>query len=252
MSVACQKQYSLTVQSAAPTVDAYWTFQESGLATDRVDSVSGIHLVPKLNNANNATPGLFGNGLGFPETSVIGPSGFDTAFAVPLGIQTANGWSIFGWFKVPHWDAGNWALVPSMELSGEIIISWDPLGNGGFGPNGPANSVQFSCLDNNVNVLQPVNFVPTVGAWTFFHFFFDGAHVGYSINNGVPVFDLTTVGSFGAEPNGKLSIFQNWVAGSTGTIDVILDEVGFKLSRMLNAGEVTYLYNAGAGRTWPL
>lgn len=252
MSIACQKQYTLTVQAAAPTVDAYWTLQESGKLVNRVDNVHSIALVPNPNNVMDATPGLFGNGLAFPESTAIIPSGFSTAVVAPLGIQTAGGWSIFGWFKVPHWDTNNWFNTPTLELNGEIIISWDPLGNGGFGPNGPANSVQFSTFDNNVNVFQPANFVPVVGQWYFFHFFFDGTHVGYSINNGAPVFDLTGVAVFGAEPNGQLRVFADWVGVNSGTIDVILDEIGFKLSRMLTGPEVTYLYNGGAGRTWPL
>ena len=267
--IHCQRDFTIMVNAvSAPTVDAYWTFQtiQQNLSFpgsfDILDLVNSVDLVfsgtwfapPPLPVYNNAT-GIIGNGLACHEEGA--GASFGVFGNAHLGIQTANGWSVFGWFKVLHWADDlpfntGWSTAPNLTISNEIIISWDPLGNGGFGANGPANSVQFSTQDNNFNVFQPTNFVPTIGQWYFFHFFFDGTHVGYSINNGAPVLDLSGVAVFSPEASGDFSISQRWAKLDTATTSLIIDEVGLKLSRMLTPTEVTYLYNGGAGRTWPL
>lgn len=259
MSIACQKQYSLTVQAAAPTVDAYWTMQESGVNTNRVDKVNSVALVRfGVNPVMDAQPGLFGNGLAYPEKSAI--CGFDTGRVAPLAFQTTVGWSIFGWFKVLHWADNppfntGWSFPPTLNLGYfgvNIYMSWDPLGAPYFGPAGAPNTVTFSCSDDNSNTFTPANFSPVVGQWYFFHFFFDGSRLGYSINNGAEVVDPNATAAFASGFPGEFQLFQGWANPDTATISVIVDEIGLKLSRKLTHDEITYLYNGGAGRTWPL
>jgi len=257
MAVSCQKQITIKVNSGTPLASAYWTLQESGLATDRVDMVHSVHCVPNgLNVGLDATPGLFGNGLGFTETGALcsiqsGPNDAN------LAITSANGWSMCFWFKVLHWADNlpfntGWSVPPTVSYDASFgaqnascVVQFDPLA---------VNGLTFTIQDNNLNNFAPANYFPVLGAWTFLHVFFDPAttKVGYQINNGAKVLDPTPGATFIASNGGSMNFFQTWAFANTATMALIVDEVLLQLSRILTAAEVTYLFNGSAGRTWPL
>lgn len=108
--------------------------------------------------------------------------------------------------------------------------------------------------DDNHNPFAPAPFRPTVGVWYFVHAFFEPVlgQVGYSINNGLNVYDPTVGATFNLFGTGRLQIGQTWSSSDTTTNALTIDELGVKLDRNLTPGEVAYLYNAGLGRTWPL
>lgn len=266
MSVSCQTAYQVVVSGTPPTVDAYWTLNESGVAVPRVDKVAALALTPNAGAIMDAQPGLISNGLAFAEKGNGITSNFSTINTTQLGIQSANGWSWAFWFKVLHWPAaGTWNQAPQMiwgalAATFRITVIWDPADNSLFCQDGTIPNcffVQFS--DNNGN-LYSTNFVPVVGPWNFAHVFFDpaGPQLGMQINNGSRHLVTQCVGApatpvfSGPAVLSNLIASQQWGQPDTANIPVIIDEMLFKLSRILNASELTYLYNGGLGHTWPL
>ena len=247
MSTTCTKDYILTVNHGL-TVNAYWTFSESGSSSDRVDSVAALHLVPNAQTALTDEPGRFTNGLGFLERGTF--SNFITAIVAQLA-NTGPGFSIFFWFNVSDWpSAANYAVNPFIEMtqlgSSGFFIKWVPDGLGG--------QLVIQVNDDNHNPFAPAPFRPTLGVWYFVHAFFDPVltQVGYSINNGSNLYDPTLGATFAPFPNGRLQIGQTWSSGDTTTNAITIDELGFRLDRKLTPTEVAFLYNSGSGRTWPL
>lgn len=266
MSVSCQKPYSLTIGGPPPTVDAYWTLNESGVAVPRVDKLAALALTPNAGAIIDAQPGLFSNGLAFAEKGNAVVSNFSTVNTNQLGIQSGLGWSWCFWFKVLHWPAGGtWNGAPEMLFAAAnakfaITTIWDPADNTLFCQDGTIPNcffVQFS--DNNGN-LYSTNFVPVVGSWNFAHIFFDpsGPQLGIQMNNGLRKLVTQCVGApatpvfAGPATPSNLLVSQQWGQPDTANIAVIIDEMFFKLSRILTPSEVTYFWNSGAGRTWPL
>lgn len=249
MSLTCEKSISIRVLAASLNLDFYWTLDEAGTAANRVDKVAALPLFPSgVGNVITGAPALFSNGLAFIESGAF--SSFDSGVIPSLKIQTANGWSMFGWFKVLDWP-----VFPSYSVEKQFryhttagpfadnTLVWDSFNQ----------HVEFTFNDNNFNTYNPADFVPVTGTWYFFHMFFDpvNTQVGYSINNGVAV--LGPIGAvYAAATNGVITLSQTWALGPTATNALLFDEFGMKLSRILTPAEVTFLYNAGVGRTWPL
>lgn len=247
--VSCSKEYTLTVDSSL-IVAAYWAFSESGDSADRVDSVASVHLIPNVTpSAFNSAPGKFANGFGFEENGSGDFQNFNPIVGEPtLRIQSSNGWSVFLWFKINSWGLF-WATEPLIDFTqigspAELRIQTDSFA---------AHQLDIFGSDDLHNSFSPTPFSPTLATWYFLHVFFDPilGQVGYSINNGAAVMDVTPM-VFGARAAGNLQLFEAWGAGTTGNIDVVIDEMGFKLDRNLTPAEVSFLYNSGAGRTWPL
>lgn len=236
----CTKEYTLTIDQAAINPDLYWTFDEA--ASPRVDKVHGVNLtVPVFWFDVDAAPALFSNGLifdGIPAGAQI------TSAAVPY-VTAGIGWSMWFWFRVNSW------IVESPQI--EIFTPLAParmLANVQL--NAPLQRVIVTVQDNNLVNFVPANFNPTLGTWYFLHVVFDPAVglVGYQINNGPIVYDATPGAIFAA--GGLNSTFFCRCSGPDAGQSIQIDECGIKLSANLTAADATYLYNGGAGRTWPL
>lgn len=265
MSTSCQKALKLTVNSVPIGPDAYWTLDEA--AGNRVDKVHAINLTPGGGGLITAQPALFSNGLGFAEKGA-GVSNLATPVTANLRIQTNNGWSWCFWFKVQDWAPpvpAPWNQSPTLLWAGgatfAITVIWDPVDTALFCQDGSVpNSVGFQFSDNNLNLYCGVPLVVAIGAWNFAHVFYDpvAAQCGYQINNGVRINAPQGSGPpsaplfAGPSANANLIFSQNWRLADTTNIPVIVDEMLFKLSRVLTPTEVAFLYNGGAGRTWPI
>lgn len=260
--------YCFTIQlidQAAPPpptdIDAWWTFEgpvpDGSGSQMYVDSINSI----QLDSSNffappypmQSTPGLKGNALTFVDTGAN--AGFASQNLEPKLKLTGSGWSLFFWFNVVHWAddppfGTGWSRPPTLDLKwgpGEVFIQFDPLDNG----TGP-NKITIDVTDDNFNdYLTTLPISPTVGAWTFFHIFFDPVltQVGYQLNNGAKVLDPTAGVVFAPNATGFLDLFQSWGSLSSSQVSLQIDELGLKLSGMLTPAEATSLYNAGAGRT---
>lgn len=269
MSIACQKQYQLTVNPVSISPDAYWTLDEA--AGNRIDKVNATALVPGGGGILEALPALFSNGVGFPEKGA-GLSNLANTAVSTLAPQ-GGGWSWWFWFNVQNWPPtipAPWNIPPTM-LFGDpgfgpgaayrITIVWDPTDTNLFCQDGLSlNTVGTQWSDNSGNIYCGAPLPVTTGIWYFMHMFYDSVagKVGYQVNHGSLVYATQGLGPpanptfAGPNRNGQLNIAQQWVLADTATVAVIIDEMGFKLSRMLTDSEVAYLYNAGNGRTWPL
>jgi hypothetical protein len=254
----CRESYTIAVTTgiAKPTVTAYWTMSETGTVNDRVDSAQSIHLVQTFfGNVITNAPGKIGNGLAYPAAGSL--SGFDTGglgdARLALG---SNGWSIVLWFNQLEWPRPGglypWGTEPEVIFQPHgapfsfVNIGWDRFGN--------EMQLSFLITDDNGNDQSPAAFSPTLNTWYFLHLFYDKtmAGVGYSINNGSPVFAAGPVPLFGPWTTGIVSVLDDWGLADTPGNATVIDEVAFKLDRNLSNDEVSYLYNSGNGRTWPL
>lgn len=238
-TVACSKQYHLTVNSGLnPT--AYYTLDSAELVTgDLIDSVAGLHMFKQAGVASPNVPALISNGL---QRTLLLNTAYTTGLVAALAYPNTGGWSEFGWFKINSQGPVN--------VGSELVMS---VGNGSIfidvgSTNNPQN-VEVSWTDAAFQSVQ--TYIPmTLGVWHFFHLYYDPvAHqVGISFDNGAPT--LTGVGvSFTPNAANVWDFFGPLVFAGA---DVTWDEIGLKLDRKLTSAEQTYLYNAGAGRTWPL
>jgi hypothetical protein len=255
MSIACQKALAITVNPAAPVVDAYWTFDEA--AGNAVDKVHGIILTPANAPGTGGqtlgrAPALFSNGLNFffDAGGSATPQIFNGAFAgdneVNLRNQ-GNGFSWTGWFKYISTTGVAGGVSSSIGFTDVFIqdkgeIDFNARANAPFWAYTDALGVNNSVFFPNL----------TAGVWVFFHFFYDATikRVGFSLNNAAPALSPDLNLSFPSSLFGTYFMFGNGLLGASTNIE--FDEFAFKLSRPFTAAEVTYLYNGGAGRTWPL
>ena len=237
MSLACTKSYTLTV--AVPiTTSAYWKLDEAAGSVPRVASVSPCNFLP-LGVTSPGTPALIGNGVVFDAT--VGSNNYTTfAYNAALGYTAPNGWSMWGWFRC---DATGWA---------------GGLGNGGFeiGFSAGLHGIRLS-VGSSLDVTpfrvethwDTVYFNTTLGVWHFFFLFYDGTlhQHGYSIDNG-PQSTLPTANIMGTVAGGLCTLSNDWM-GATGYI--IWDELGVCMTERLSLTQLAFLYNGGAGRTYP-
>lgn len=263
MSVSCQKNQSITINGVA--VDLYWTLDEAGPLTARVDKVHGLVLSdPSGLGIIQNQPGLFSNGLAFKEAGFNIGSDFHTALS-PFLARSPNGFSWVFWFKVQHWAApGSWAQPPFIRWGvgggGTVTADWDPADLFLFCQDGSVpNSFACQFSDDAGNVYCTANFIPILNAWNMVHIFYDpvAAHCGYQMNNSGFVIAFQGAGPpanpmFTNPVNNLLTIGQVWFAADTANFPVVIDEMLFKLSRMLTPAEISSLWNSGSGRTWPL
>lgn len=210
---------------------AYWNLNEA--SGTRVDaSGHGRDLVP--GTAPPSVTGLNGDAANFATGGTYKLQCTDTA-----GFNFGSGdFTLAGWAKV-YTVASNRLLVTK------------------FGNNPDAEFQLRVQTDARVNFIVYNNTTPTqIGAagtpitlnvWNFIVAGRNGTTISIIVNNGTPV-----TGTFTGTMNAGVAQF---VMGSShilsGYSDAAMDDWGV-WNRWLTAGEITTLYNAGAGREYPL
>lgn len=246
MSTSCSKNYTITIDSPI-TVDAYWTLDEAAPGPNpvsRIDSVHGIALNDNSFGGNPGVPGLYS--LGLPRTWNASNGDFSTFNETVLSYNGTSGFSYFGWFKINvESAAGNPGVVISINFnnSGNQIAL--ELANVFGGQANMHLSWNANTSSTSGDLFQSVS----VGSWHFYHVFYDSVSqvVGFSVDNGIN--QTSSAGQiFSSSLNGNLDISGSSANG----LDLILDETGIKVSAKLTSSEVSFLWNSGAGRTWPL
>lgn len=227
--------------------------EEAGTA-DRIDKVQGVILT---NNPSGgaaleylgSAAGLIGNAV---NCFVGAPGGTANAglatspLSNPKVVQLGTGFSWVGWFNVgADFDAAqaNWLnLFGGPGFPYRVTLA---LHTGGLIQAITTDGVNTDFINWAVNY--------TIGAWTFFHIWFDPADGKFRLdvnNSGAPVASVNVyVIPSTAGQNGQI-FFQVPSAFGTG-FNLSYDEIGYKLNRKLTPAEIAFLYNAGAGRTWP-
>lgn len=218
---------------------SYWKLDEvsAGVApVTRVDSV--VVSANDLTDTNN-TPsgtGIISNGASFTSVSSQQLSRVSNASLRTGDID----------FTVSCWLNLSVAITSTTLVIGKTTsliaanTEWSIRGNG-------VTNVRLQVSDGATltSVVNPTVLTPSV--WYFIVIYHDSVNniISISINNGIPV---TAAYSAGILINGSSLFFGGSVA--TTFLNGILDEIGF-WKRILTPAEITSLYNAGSGLTYP-
>jgi len=252
MSLACSRPFSLTIASlVTPPVPYFWWPMEEA-SGDRVDVIHGLHFVPVGAFSNIA--GKVGNALYYVQSSVSHSIATQANNSLRI---TSLGFSMVFWvnFKVfPVWFGGDDSGAPSLRL---FLINL---------PSAFTTQLRFGSPEPGSSWLGgaggalDVAPVPLVDTWYFVHWFMGSdLRPGYQINNGAETLmdPITISGDSSGGAFLRYTIDTNPALDpDTGDPDavaeeIIIDEVAFFPSHKLTAAELLYLYNSGAGRTYP-
>ena len=273
-TVACSKEFTLTINPSGPPVDAYWTIDNPGSEVfsqfRQLDQVNNVSLTSAFFDFQGppyetfpTTGGLYGNAMGWTTNSGPFAGGWQTNSEPHLAF-TGTGWSLVFWFKVLFWPNANlFGNGPAIEFDvGSNIISdssclidigINDLNAFPVGVIPQPNMVSFFINDSvGTDTIAPAAFSPSLNVWHMLHVFYTKSTgtFGYSLDNGANV----TVTGIQCD-NGPSSLFAfvyNWSGANANVNWLLTDEFALKLSRILTGAEVTYLFNSGVGRTWPL
>lgn len=214
---------------------------------DQVDSIGGIHMSPisgsisavagKINLAQQIAP------------SDAGTGNYARFNATNSRLQyTGNGFTIVGWFKCTQYNINSTAYLfryqPTtvnqtrfeLQLTANMMSVYAQL-NGGIYDGFPIQTA----------------FTPTLDQWYFFMFSYDQSDGSFHlsiddgvVNNGINTYVIPTP----LNDSPRFVVGTSGYESGTGTI-IVADEMAL-YPRRLTASEVTYLYNSGSGRTWPV
>lgn len=231
-SIACQKQWTLSVVNPA-IITAYWTCDEA--TGDLIDSVGGVHMFAGIVTEPGA-PALYGNGVHFTVPPLFG---FQTVAPPQLAYTAPNDWSAWGWFKIDATGVPTAYAGPSALFgigTGSFITIW-------VGSSANPEVVSITRGADSVDIAC------TLATWHFFHLCYNGStqKYGYSIDNAAITYFPTVIALTNAATGGVTLENRFNLAG-----DVYYDEIGIITNQMLTSAQQTYLYNAGVGRTWPI
>lgn len=234
-SITCTKTWTISIGT---TASAYWTLDEPDPSVDRLDSSGGGSTLFAGGVTNAGVPALIANGVYFEGTAP--GRGYATFGATPLDYAAGNGLSLWGWFNLASAGPSDAISGPSVDYNGfaqfSILI--------GVGSNSDPQPVTIKTGSDQVFIAGV-----SLGAWHFFHLFYDpiSQKLGYSLDNGAETLLPTVV--VPGSTTGTVTLGQHFNAPGG---SVVFDEIGIVVTQKLTAAQVAYLYNAGAGRTWPI
>lgn len=255
-ALACTKDFQIVIAPApvpAPTPSKWWKLEES-LTFNRVDQVDGSlfdFFAETAPGFISNTGGRVGNGLLF---NVVDPTGNATVAmatnSTPGVFNKDIGWTMTFWVRWSAIEANNWLRFPSMYTgpSGwfQGMILYNGVLSAGIGAD-----LQYS-LPTDAVVSQAFN--PVLGDWYFFRLVYNGAtgKMGVSINDGPLNYSATTYFFAAAITVTSIMFACNPYFGGFAAADVVtIDEFGIFWNKILTDDETAYLYNSGAGRTYP-
>ena len=271
MSNSFYKNYSVHVATPVP-FDAYWTMNESGLNTPRYDSInntpfytdgSAILGYPAYADMGDV-PGKYGNALAVlnPDTNQIYQPTSWTGLPNPSMTTSGNALSLAFWLKKSRWGYGTLTdLVPSFGVGIAVL-------------NGPDVRIQISLSflqgsttppaehQCGVWMAQPLNLFTDIGAtfpvlfdvWEFWHLSCD-ANGNFSVSrNGSAELHIASYAPIAGDfTNYQISFGSFYPALPEWRFNNgAIDEVYFRGGLKFTPTQIAYLYNGGAGRTWPI
>lgn len=238
----CQKTFIQQVRGLT-TVTAYWTLDQATLNAFQLDSVGTAHLQPRSGVAGPGIAAKFSNGVQMNDAVNSGGNGGYDVSDPEFDYTAGQSFSFWGWFKIlsagivpgfygPYLTFYCFAFQQLMielantNFSGNLHI---------YDPRGPNDDYLTVSLND----------------WHFFHLFVDGSisRVGYSIDNGAEVL-MTNLTSWQTSAGNGFILDCSALGGNP--VSAIWDEIGVVMANKLTSSQVTYLYNSGAGRTWPI
>lgn len=245
----CSKSFTLEVIDVQPWL--WWAMEESG-TNNRIDKVKSLPLFLTFNvgvTVSNPT-GKVNKGMQFLAPAGAGFDSFWEADPTPPAIYT--GVQYVFWAK---WTS--WSDVPGKSFQWGLV--WHTL----FYDNGNGvqlirlfyfqQNLQLSIDDLDSDILN-VPFVPVAGTWYFFVVFHDPVtHTyGLQINQGTVHSAATTSAPVGSMDSLTLTptVANETAILPTPQTQILWDEYGL-FDHKLDAASNDFLYNSGAGRTFP-
>lgn len=218
----------------------YWTLQEA--SGNRAGSQGVLTLTD--NNTVPGAAGKVGNGAQF---TLANSESLSSASVVSLQMGSGQDFTLATWVKLATKATDQALIVKATDVSGaagiEYVLQYK-LANDRFNAlvsNGSATANQLA------DTLGAVS----VDTWYFVVAWLDaGTSLNIQVNNGTAdtlgtaVYAQAAAGGFALGRNGGDVTIPHYLNG-------MLDEAAI-WKRILTAAERTFLYNAGAGRTWPL
>ncbi len=233
-----EKGYTITVSGCIHLVPtAYWTLNESAATTNRADS-AGSSTLFFTGTTQTGVAALISNGVEF--SGAFGGNGYSTAPISSLKHTIGNGFSLWGWVRCNSLGGSTAVGGPRVEY---VMSAFEQIyiASGTANPDPQPFRINTKHDDAYISL--------SLGVFHFFHLFYDPVPMqyGYQIDNGAIVY-LPTVVTPPSTATGSVGLAQTYNSGAGG---VIYDELGIITTRMLTADELTFLFNNGAGKTWP-
>lgn len=233
-TVKCTKAFTLSVEPLSQQPKAYWKMEE-GNGANRIDAVGGVIASPGGSGSVNQVAGQVNFGANFVCSGVGGNANLSTASVASLA-QLGTGIARVFWFK--YNSIGAFTMGSAYTYG---AVSFDTRA-----PSGILTAF-ISSPSPTITVTHPTALV--LGTWYFIRSFYDPTtgKVGIQLNNGTE-YTSTGTAALATSVNGAIGIATNSAFALPG--NCVIDEHGFWTTK-LSSSEVAYLYNGGAGRTYP-
>ena len=236
----CSKQFTFTVNSLQPL--DWWQMDEAGNG-NRIGSVNAISLGCS-SGASSVAGGKYGNATALNSQGT--PANIDCSCnntSVPVVGLAYDGLGI---------DAFIWIDNPAGLINSDTVFLLNFADSGGT----TVWSMRFT-IDNQVGIEYDMTGgasgnipLATSAAYRFFELYYDPAltRLGLRINNGAVMDQWITVAAPATTAKGSISITYDRRTGGTSAANVCEMAV---YPAILNSTQRAYLFNAGAGQTWP-
>lgn len=246
--MSCEKSFTIQITPAV-SPQAWWTLNQA--TGSLVEAITGTPMVLDVFGTGASFASVAGK-VGNALQINLGTFDFASALSDPNAdfAYQGTGFSMCFWLFAPPGSAaaGGTQLSYSGGTTGPNFFSFtvENLTNvtcdGAIEINGVSSGMTFPAIGAAI-----VN-----NAWNFFVFTYDGTtgEVKASINGSA----LASFGVFGAtaatpgDPTATLGILQ--ISAAVGVNDFRWDEIGIFASALDQSG-VDFLYNGGAGKTYP-
>ena len=263
MSLICEKEFTISITPGFPTPIAWWKMEEAGLA-DRIDSIGGVPMFASDNDPNSFitdSSGIILQGANFETVSALftdSSASLHTDFEPSLA-YSGDGFSTCVWFR--------WNSYDGASPGTQSMWNWFSSGNGfSIGTsiqwNKATGNLRFGCSMNVPPYQFPyifVPFVPTLGTWYLFQASYEIDLINLISTfrvqiNGDAVIEESMAEGLGLVSTPGTAGFVNLTANGGSSpnknINLTVDECGiFNLT--LSQEERDFIYNSGAGRTFP-
>lgn len=224
-----------TSQAVTAALVAYWKMDEGAGVGNRLDSHSGAkHLTPSGSLGSRA--GKISNAAADFDTGPVSMPRVDAS----LHCQAGQGFTFAAWIVLDVLAGSKtpFSIWDSAAGQSEVLLNWDGFNyqlvvdRTGAGDTFPASSPDAI----------------SAGVFTF-------VAIGYRFGSQIFLRTGANIYTTSMTGNIKLSTLAFRIGtlnnGTSEPLDGAIDEVGY-FNRGLSNNELDYLYNAGAGRTYPL
>lgn len=234
--------FHFTSASCAPNNQAWWTMDTGFNPLDTTDAHNAIHLSRLIGLVADFSlvAGQIANGL-----KLVGSPGSSTDSRASSALLKFNGTgsTIMVWVNVTD---------TTPDPTNFINLAYQ------FDQNGINHSMSFDRTgvngDNWNARIDGVTYITKASAagWHFLVLTFDAVTgtIGFDIDQSGMTTAATPIPAAGANTTGSMLIGCSGNAAPPGQVDVIWDELAV-YDGVMTAAQLNYIYNAGAGKTWP-